>query len=279
MVFPDSVIQRIIRKAIEEDVGAGDITTEAILPSGKTATAEVVAKEDLVLAGARTVRATFHHVDPSLDVTVHCHDGDRVVRGKVMATVRGSVASILKAERVCLNLLQHLCGVATVTAAFVARVSGLPVRILDTRKTLPGFRVLDKYAVRVGGGYNHRFGLYDGILIKDNHIAVAGGIIPAVRRVRERFSEPGPIVVEVTNLDEVREAVVVQADVIMLDNMNLGDMRAAVEWIGKRAETEASGNVTLRNVREVAETGVDRISVGALTHSVQASDISLVIRI
>lgn len=269
----------LIRTAVEEDLGPQDLTTEAILDPEIETTAEMQAREQMVIAGLGLARDVFLYLDADLTVTSLFADGDRIGKGERIAELQGHAASILKAERVALNFLQHLSGVATITASFVQKVSGLPVKIMDTRKTLPGFRMLEKYAVRMGGGVNHRMGLYDAVLIKDNHIAVAGGIGPAVDRVRKRFPGVQPIEVETTDLDEVQEALKAGADVIMLDNMDLETMAAAVEMIRKRAQVEASGNIGLSNVREVAMTGVDQISVGALTHSVRAVDISLEINL
>jgi nicotinate-nucleotide pyrophosphorylase (carboxylating) len=273
-MLPDETRQKI-RAALEEDLGLGDLTTEAIMAPAVRGRAALQAREYLVLAGLTVARETFAAVDGALQFVDDFHDGDRVPAGARIARIEGSAASILKAERVALNFLQHLSGVATLTAAFVERVSGLPVQILDTRKTIPGLRRLEKYAVRMGGGTNHRMGLHDAVLIKDNHVAVAGGIAPAVEKVRARIPTDAPIEVEVTSLAEVREALEAGADLIMLDNMDLDTMVQAVRFIDKRARTEASGNIRLENVRAVAQTGVDRISIGALTHSVRAVDISL----
>lgn len=278
-MISDPAVKKMVQEALEEDQGSGDVTTEATIPPEVTAFATVIAKEALTLAGIDVAQMAFTLVDPDLSFTAHCQDGARVPPGECVAEIAGRAASILKAERVALNFLQHLSGVATVTAAFVTRVADLPVRILDTRKTIPGFRMLEKYAVRMGGGSNHRMGLYDAVLIKDNHIAVAGGIGEAVRQVRKKSPGVTPIEVEVTTLAEVEEALDAGADVIMLDNMDYETMAAAVLRIGKGAEVEASGNVSLENVREVALTGVDRISVGALTHSARAMDISLKMKI
>ncbi len=275
----DPSVKRLIQQSIEEDLGSQDLTTDAILRDKLDSSAAILAKEDMVLAGVDVAGEVFLFVDPDLDYSPCFTDGERVKKGGRIAEIKGEAASILKAERVALNFLQHLSGVATITSAFVNRVSDLPVKIMDTRKTLPGFRMLEKYAVRMGGGENHRMGLYDAVLIKDNHIAVAGGIGSAVEQVRERHPGIAPIEVETTDLTEVQEALKVQADVIMLDNMDLITMTAAVELIRKRAKVEASGNISLENVREVALTGVDRISIGPLTHSVRAMDISLELKL
>ncbi len=268
-------LPEIVRSALAEDLGTGDLTTDAIVPADRTATAEMIAKEDFVLAGIGVAEEVFQQVDPALKLEAFFDDGSFIPRGSSVAKIEGAAASILKGERVALNFLQHLSGVATLTAAFVREVRGRTASILETRKTLPGLRALEKYAVRMGGGTNHRMGLYDAVLIKDNHIAVGGGITAAVEKVREKHPDLQPIEVEVTDLKEVEEALKVEADILLLDNMDLDTLRAAVERVRGRALTEASGNITLKTVRSVAETGVDRISVGALTHSVRAVDLSL----
>ncbi len=264
-----------IRAALAEDLGPGDLTTEAIIGPDVPGRAAVLAREALVLAGLTIAGETFAAVDGTLQFHEEFRDGACVPAGACIARIEGSAASILKAERVALNFLQHLSGVATQTAAFVARVSDLPVQILDTRKTLPGLRRLEKYAVRMGGGTNHRMGLHDAVLVKDNHIAVAGGIAAAVAKVRACVPGDIPIEVEVTSLGEVRQALEAGAELILLDNMDLDTMAQAVRLIDNRALSEASGNIGLENVRAVAQTGVDRISIGALTHSVRAVDLSL----
>lgn len=271
-------VRKIIRRALEEDIRSGDVTTAYALTGGETGKATALAKEDLVVAGLDVFRDVFRLRDAGLAFRTALKDGDRVPRGTVLAVVQGSLASILTAERVALNLFQRMCGVATLTRQFVDAAAGTKAEILDTRKTMPGLRILDKYAVRVGGGRNHRYGLYDGILIKDNHIEAAGGIGKAVRRVRERAPLLARIEVEARTLAEVREALAAGADVIMLDNMPVDAMRKAVALIDGRALVEASGNVTLVTVKAIASTGVDFISSGALTHSARASDISLKVK-
>lgn len=271
-------VRKIIRRALEEDIRSGDVTTAYALTGDETGKATALAKEDLVVAGMEVFRDVFRLRDPGLSFRTSLKDGDRVPRGTVLAVVQGSLASILTAERVALNLFQRMCGVATLTRQFVDAAAGTNAEILDTRKTVPGLRILDKYAVRVGGGRNHRYGLYDGILIKDNHIEAAGGIGKAVRRVRDRAPLLARIEVEAGTLAEVREALAAGADVIMLDNMPVDAMRKAVALIDGRALVEASGNVTLVTVQAIASTGVDFISSGALTHSVRASDISLKVK-
>ena len=277
-MFPNHVIHPIIRRALAEDVGSGDITTLAVLTGREEGTAQAVAKSAMVVAGLDVFERTFHYFDPDIRFTACLPDGQKASRGEVLAEVSGKLQNILTAERVALNFFQRMCGIATTTRKYVEAVGGLHAKILDTRKTVPGLRILDKYAVRVGGGFNHRFALYDGILIKDNHLALAGGISAALARVRGKIPHTLKVEVEVKNLGEVEEALGAGADVIMLDNMTIPAMKAAVALIGGRVPVEASGNVTLANVRQIAEVGVDFISVGALTHSVTAADISLLIR-
>jgi nicotinate-nucleotide pyrophosphorylase (carboxylating) len=273
------MLHRLIRNALEEDIGAGDVTTTAVLTGTETGAARAVAKTDLVLAGIDVFRRTFLLLDPEIRFTAHFEDGRTIKRGEILAELTGGLAGILTAERTALNFLQRLSGIATTTRFYVEAVTGTRARILDTRKTAPGLRILDKYAVRIGGGGNHRFALYDGVLIKDNHITAAGGITPAIDRARQHIPHTLKIEVEVKNIAEVREALAAGADAVMLDNMTPGAMGEAVLLIGGRVPVEASGNVTLANVRQIAETGVDFISVGALTHSVTAADISLLVNI
>ena len=268
-------VRKIIRRALEEDIRSGDVTTSFALAGPEAGQAKALAKEDLVVAGLEVFREVFRVRDTSLVFTTALSDGARASRGTVLATVEGSLASILTAERVALNLFQRMCGIATLTRQFVDAAAGTKAKILDTRKTMPGLRILDKYSVKAGGGCNHRYGLYDGILIKDNHIEAAGGIAEAVRRVRGQAPFMVKIEVEVKNLPEVEEALAAAADVIMLDNMPVDEMKKAVALIGGRVLVEASGNVTLDTVRSIAGTGVDFISAGALTHSARAADISL----
>ncbi|MGD9849522.1 MAG: carboxylating nicotinate-nucleotide diphosphorylase [Desulfuromonas sp.] len=268
-------VDEIITRALREDIGTGDVTTRATVPPGRQARAQLVAKDDFVLCGIEVARQVFSRLDSDICFEALKSDGSRVGRGEVLAWLKGDAAQLLQGERVALNLLQRMSGIATTTAAYVAAVTGSNATIVDTRKTMPGLRVLDKYAVRVGGGQNHRTSLYDGVLIKENHIAAAGGIVPAVQRARTQVPHTLKIEVETRDLDEVRQALEVGADIIMLDNMNLEQMREAVTLIGDRALTEASGGVNLDSVAAIAATGVQLISVGALTHSVRAADISL----
>jgi nicotinate-nucleotide pyrophosphorylase (carboxylating) len=267
----------LIRHALKEDIHTGDLTTQACVPELRPATARLVAKESFVLAGLQVAARVFALLDPAVVFEALAADGVRLQPGAVMARISGDAASLLQAERVALNLLQRMCGVATLTASYVTAVSGTRVRIVDTRKTTPGLRMLEKYAVRVGGGINHRTGLYDGILIKENHIAAAGGISAAVSRARSYIPHTLKIEVETETVEQVREALAAGADIIMLDNMDCATMRVCVELIDGKALVEASGGVNLDTVRAIAETGVDIISVGALTHSPKAADISMLL--
>jgi nicotinate-nucleotide pyrophosphorylase (carboxylating) len=269
----------VIRTALEEDIGTGDVTSMAIVPGASWLIGTVITKETGVVAGLGVASGIFHAVDQEVTFTSLVDDGDRVGDGTPLATVAGPGVSILSAERVALNFMQRMSGIATMTSRFVEAVKGTGAVILDTRKTVPGLRALDKLAVRLGGGQNHRFGLYDMVLIKDNHIAAAGSIAEAVRRVRAVAEQRLPIEVEVATLVQFGEALATAPDRIMLDNMSLGDMAQAVAMAGGAVELEASGNVTLDNVAQIAATGVDFISVGALTHSVHALDISLEITV
>ena len=268
-------IDGIIALALEEDLGAGDVTSIATIPADLHATATIVAKAPGVVAGLPVVEAVFAHLDPNVTVTLLAADGDSIVDPPMeLARIEGPARSVLGGERTALNILGHLCGVATATRAYVDRIDGTGARILDTRKTLPGLRILDKYAVVCGGGVNHRVGLYDAILIKDNHLRVAGGVRPAIESARALYPALN-LTVEVEHDDQLREAIACGAQRIMLDNMSPDRMRAAVELIAGRAEVEASGGITLDNVRDVAETGVDVISIGAITHSAKWLDVSL----
>jgi nicotinate-nucleotide pyrophosphorylase (carboxylating) len=271
-------IKDLIKRALQEDVGPGDVTTEATVPADSVSTAEMLAKQDLVLAGLDVSREVFHSLDPNIEFTPLAKDGDRIKAGTVIARVAGSTRVLLTGERVALNLLQHMSGIATLTAMYVEKVRGLKAEVLDTRKTLPGLRQLEKYAVRLGGGKSHRFGLYDGVLIKDNHIKAAGSITNAIESARRRAHHLLKIEVETKNLEEVREALAAKADIIMLDNMSHDMMREAVKLVNGQALIEASGNVTHETVRGIAETGVDLISSGSLTHSAPAADISMKIQ-
>lgn len=268
-------IERIIRTALQEDIGLGDVTTLATIAPDTLAQAQLVAKEDFVLSGISVAKKVFQIIDPQVAFEKIREDGHRIRRGEVLAWIRGNAAVLLQGERVALNLLQRMSGIATLTSKFVAAVEGTGAVIVDTRKTTPGLRVLDKYSVRMGGGKNHRTSLYDGVLIKENHIAAAGGITTAIERARKHVPHTLRIEVETRDLEEVREALEAGADIILLDNMDLDTLRAAVALIGGKALAEASGGVNLDTVRDIAQTGVDLISVGALTHSCKAVDISM----
>lgn len=268
-------IDRIIDTALAEDIHTGDITTLAMLPKARRMRARLIAKEPLVLAGLAVAERVFAKLDPTACFSASFADGDRLEPGQVIARIEGDASALLQGERVSLNLLQRMSGIATQTAAYVKELEGTSARVVDTRKTTPGLRVLEKYAVRVGGGTNHRTGLYDGVLIKENHIAAAGGIAEAVRRARAYIPHTLKIEVETETLDEVAQALEAGADIIMLDNMSLAQMTEAVGLIAGRALVEASGGVNLGTIGAIAKTGVDIISVGALTHSVRAADISM----
>ena len=272
-------IEEIVDRALAEDLGWGDVTTEALIPDDQQGIASIVAKEQGILAGIDVAKKVFHQVDPGLRMDVLLEDGSRIKASDVIARVEGKVANILKAERVALNFLQRLSGIATETNRYVEAVRGLPVHIMDTRKTTPGLRLLEKYAVRVGGGQNHRINLGDGILIKDNHLAALRSRGLSLKEIIAKARQNAPkrlkIEVEVKTVPEALEATEAGADIVMLDNMSLGDIRQAVNMIHGRALIEASGGISLDRVRTVAETGVDFISVGALTHSAKALDISL----
>ena len=272
-------IRQIIALALAEDLGKGDVTTNSLIPDEKIGVASILAKEEGILAGVEIAEELFRQVDPKLKIKVWLKDGAKIGSGDMIAVVEGRIASILKAERTVLNFLQRLSGIATEANRYVKAVEGLPVRIMDTRKTTPCLRVLEKYAVKVGGGKNHRMHLGDGILIKDNHLAALRneglGIKEIIARARQNAPGGVKVEMEVNTLQGALEAAEAGADVIMLDNMRLEDMRQAVKAVHGRALIEASGGITLDTVRAVAETGVDFISVGALTHSVKALDISL----
>lgn len=279
MKFFSVQIEHIIAQALEEDLGQGDVTTKALISPNVKAGGCLIAKSGGVVAGVKIVEMVFHHVDSLLKFEKHVCDGDKVEQGDTVAVVKGQASSILKAERTALNFLQHLSGIATETAKYVEAVFGTNARILDTRKTVPGLRLLEKYAVRMGGGYNHRQNLGSGVLIKDNHLAAvrAEGISleEAIKQTRTNVPMNLKIEVEVKTVEQAQEALKGGSDIILLDNMGIEDMRRVVELTRGQALTEASGGISLDNVRSVAETGVDFISIGSLTHSVKAMDISL----
>ncbi|PLY03835.1 MAG: nicotinate-nucleotide diphosphorylase (carboxylating) [Desulfuromonas sp.] len=271
----DFEIQRIIRTALQEDIGIGDVTTRATIAPSSSSRAELVAKEDFVLAGIDVAAEVFRTIDPDVSFEALVEDGQMVKRGDVLAWIKGASTALLQGERVALNLLQRMSGIATLTSKFVAEIEGTGASIVDTRKTMPGLRVLDKYSVRTGGGTNHRTALYDGVLIKENHIRAAGGITAAITSARRQIPHTLKIEIETTSRDEVAEALDAGADIIMLYNMGLRQMEEAIALIDGRALAEASGGINLDTVRAIAETGVDLISVGALTHSSPAVDISM----
>ncbi len=269
------VVWEIIERALREDIGSGDVTTDAICEPDQVGRAVIRTKEPCVVAGVPIAQMVFETLDSQLRFASRVRDGDRLNAGQIIAELDGRLRTILTGERIALNFLQRLSGIATATARYVEAVRDFSVKILDTRKTAPGLRIFDKYAVRVGGGQNHRMGLYDGVLIKTNHIRAAGGIAKAIERARRSAPTTLRIEVEVKNLKELQEALDAGADIIMLDNMSLEEIRQAVKIAHGRALLEASGGVNLENVREIAATGVDFISVGALTHSVKAIDMHL----
>ena len=262
------LVERAVAAALEEDLGAvGDITTDAIVPAEANGEAAIVARQAGVIAGLDLAEAAFKALDPQLRFVRVVQDGGEVDSGGTIATVAGKTSALLTAERTALNFLGRLSGIATLTAAYVKAVAGTGARIACTRKTTPGLRALEKYAVRAGGGVNHRFGLYDAVLVKDNHIAAAGGLAPALERLRARSGHVVKVEVEVDTLDQLKEALGFAIDAVLLDNMDIKTLRQAVKLVAGRVKTEASGGVTLEKVRKIAETGVDLISVGALTHS------------
>ncbi|MDV3239590.1 MAG: carboxylating nicotinate-nucleotide diphosphorylase [Gammaproteobacteria bacterium] len=266
-------IQATVRRALAEDVGSGDVTA-ALIPEDARATARVVCREAAVLCGCAWFDAVFAELDERIQIKWNLRDGDRVQPDQVLCALTGPARALLTGERAALNLLQTLSGTATRAARYAAAVEGLPVRVLDTRKTLPGLRMEQKYAVRTGGCHNHRIGLYDGILIKENHIAAAGSIAAAVAAARALDTRL-PVEVEVEDLDQLREGIEAGADILLLDNFTLDLLRAAVALNAGRARLEASGGVTLENIRSIAETGVDYVSTGALTKDVKAVDLSM----
>ncbi len=272
-------LDQIICRALEEDCGVGDLTTSAIVSNELMGRGEFIAKQDLMLAGWPVVVRTFQRLSSSIATEANFRDSDLISKGSIIGQVQGQVAKLLTGERVALNFLQRLSGIATQTRQFVEAVRGTKAAIVDTRKTTPGLRILEKYAVRVGGGKNHRFGLFDGILIKENHITAAGGIAVAVQLARAAVDHLKKIEVEVTSLREVGEALDAKADVILLDNMSVTEVREACDRVRGRALLEVSGGIHLENIREYAQAGIDFISVGALTHSVRSVDISLELKL
>ncbi|GAB4421739.1 MAG: carboxylating nicotinate-nucleotide diphosphorylase [Thermodesulfovibrionales bacterium] len=267
-------VRNIIRLALEEDVGNSDLTTSLLIPEDQKSRALIIAKGNFIVAGIPFFKEVFDILDSETAFKIFFDDGSKVRKGSIVAEIYGNTRTLLSCERVSLNILQRLSGIATSTNAFVEKVKDTDVKIVDTRKTTPGLRFMERYAVRIGGGSNHRFGLYDGILIKDNHIEAAGSITKAIIAARNAHHLL-KIEVEVENLNDLKEALKAGADVVMLDNMSLADMREAVRMAKGKAIIEASGNININNVKAVAETGVDLISIGAITHSAPAVDISM----
>ena len=275
MSFNNLGLDEFLLSSLREDIGTGDVTATCCVPEDAKSKGFFKAKQPGIICGLDILRRVFELLDPTITVTPKMCDGDRVSAGNIIAEISGKSRSILTGERTALNIMQHMSGVATRTAEAVNAVAGTNAKIVDTRKTMPGFRVLDKYAVRTGGGSNHRFNLSDGVLIKDNHIAAAGGITNAVNLAKNNCPQTLKIEVETENLEMVKEALSAGADIIMLDNMTPEAMAEAVKFINGRALTEASGNMGERDLKTIADTGVDFISIGAITHSVKALDISL----
>jgi nicotinate-nucleotide pyrophosphorylase (carboxylating) len=273
MEIPSLAID-LIHYALDEDIGPYDITTSILIPDDAESRALFIAKESFILAGIPFIKEVFRALDHSISFQTFINEGARVKKGDVIAEVFGKTHALFQGERVSLNMLQRLSGIATLTNKYVEKLKGLETKIFDTRKTTPCYRFLEKYAVRMGGGYNHRFGLFDGVIIKDNHIEAVGSIKKAIELIKKRHYLH-KIEVEVENLHDLKEALSAGADIVMLDNMSIKDMKEAVKIVKGRAKIEASGNIKLDNVRKIAETGVDFVSVGALTHSAVAADISL----
>ena len=274
--LPPFLVHRAVAAALEEDLGqAGDITTDPIISADATAEAEILARKPGVIAGQDLAAASFKALDPDAEFVADVADGGKVGAATLIAHVRGKARALLTAERTALNFLGHLSGIATLTAAYVAAVEGTRARIACTRKTTPGLRAFEKYAVRAGGGINHRFGLYDAVLVKDNHIAAAGGLAQALEHLRARSGHLVKVEVEVDTLSQLEEALRFPIDAVLLDNMDIATLKKAVALVDGRVRTEASGGVTLQTVRQIAETGVDLISVGALTHSAPRLDLAL----
>ena len=266
---------QLIRMALQEDITSEDVSTNAVMPTATRGTVDLIAKEDGVVAGLEIYARVFKILDEKTEIELHCKDGDEVKKGELMATVTGDIRVLLSGERVALNYLQRMSGIATYTRQVAKLLEGSNVTLLDTRKTTPNCRVFEKYAVRVGGGHNHRYNLSDGVLLKDNHIGAAGSVAKAVRMAKAYAPFVRKIEIEVETLDQVKEAVEAGADIIMLDNMTPEVMKQAVELIDGRAQTECSGNITKENIQKIREIGVDFVSSGALTHSAPILDISM----
>ncbi|MBW1682391.1 MAG: carboxylating nicotinate-nucleotide diphosphorylase [Deltaproteobacteria bacterium] len=270
-------VDAIIRRTLQEDIGPGDVTTDSIVPDDLRFIGQLIAKERGIVAGILVMKRVFELLDPEINFQIIVKDASWVQWGDIIAKVEGNGRALLRGERVALNFLQRMSGIATLTHQFVEAVRHTSAKILDTRKTVPGLRLLDKWAVRLGGGMNHRFGLYDMVLIKENHIAAAGSITKAVNKVKQKIKDSLPIEVETKNLEEVKEAIALPIQRILLDNMDVLTLQKAVEMVCGKIPLEASGNISIENVVEVAETGVDYISVGKLTHSVKAVDFSFLL--
>jgi nicotinate-nucleotide pyrophosphorylase (carboxylating) len=275
MIYNDPNVLRLIDLAIDEDIKGGDITTNAITTTDKRKEAAFIAKQDGIIAGLEIAKMIIQRFDEKIKWTNLKKDGEGCLKSERIALVEGNYKALLSSERTALNFLQRMSGIATKTNKFIKKLEGLQTRILDTRKTVPGHRILDKYAVKMGGGTNHRMGLYDMVMIKDNHIKLAGGITNAISEIKKSLPDSIKIEVETTKLDEVKEALKFKIDFIMLDNMNIDEMREAVKLCRGKVFTEASGNISLDSIRDIAETGVDFISIGELTHSTEALDISM----
>ena len=269
------IVKKLVEIALAEDIGAGDITTDYLIDSDAEGSGYIVAKEPLVVAGLVIVKMVFKELDSDIKFTSGYNDGDLAEKGSIVLEMKGNLRALLKGERTALNFLQRLSGIATNVRSYVNEMADTTTRLVDTRKTIPGFRSLEKYAVRVGGAFNHRMALYDGVLIKDNHIAACGSIKNAVDKIRDHVSHLVKIEVEVSDFDQLNEALEAQSDVIMLDNMSVEEVRKAVMIIDGRAVVEVSGSVTIEQLKELAATGVDIISSGALTHQARAVDISM----
>jgi nicotinate-nucleotide pyrophosphorylase (carboxylating) len=267
-------IEKLIKIGLEEDIGLGDITSRSILSPDDVYVAEILTRENIVLCGLNILKSVFLTLDPDIDFSDDTfNDGDNLKNNTKIISIKGKGIALLEGERVALNILQRLCGIATLTKEYVEKAN--PVRILDTRKTTPGLRLFEKYAVSCGGGKNHRFGLYDAVLIKDNHIKAAGGIIKAVEKIKKNHNNSVQIEVETTTLSEVNDAIIAKSDIIMLDNMPLEDIKKAVNLIDGRASTEVSGSISLDQLNSLSKVNIDFVSIGALTHSPKASDISM----
>ncbi|MCG2758125.1 MAG: carboxylating nicotinate-nucleotide diphosphorylase [Desulfobacteraceae bacterium] len=271
-------IEHLIKIALEEDIGPGDITTENLIDKDLKGIGEIVAKEPIVIAGLDVARQVFEQLDSDISFKPNFKDGDFIEKGNIVLEVEGKLRALLMGERTALNFLQRLSGIATHVRSYVEKLGNKNVRLVDTRKTTPGLRVLEKYAVSIGGAHNHRMGLYDGVLIKDNHIAVCGGIKKAIERIKDKLSHLVKIEVEVSDLDEVKEAIEAGADVIMLDNMDIDHIKEAIDFIKRKAVVEISGGITIDRLNQLADTGVDIISAGALIHAARSVDISMRIK-